>query len=182
MLQSGIYEILNTVNGKRYIGSAVNLRRREGEHKRELRRNDHSNPALQRAWDKYGAASFTFSTLLICARKDLLDYEQRCLDGFSPEYNIAKDARAPFAGRKHTPESAARIGASNKGKIISPEAAAHHAAVMRGRKLTPEHKAKVTASLLGNTRKLGKRSGPQSAEHRSKIAVALREFHSRSSA
>ena len=46
--QSGIYEILNTVNGKRYIGSAVNLAKRWKEHRTGLNRKDHANQILQR--------------------------------------------------------------------------------------------------------------------------------------
>src|SRR5260221_10258416 len=41
---SGIYKITCTVNKKIYIGSSINLRKRKGEHWRELRQNKHNNP------------------------------------------------------------------------------------------------------------------------------------------
>ncbi len=150
-MTGGVYEIVHTATGRRYIGSAGSFARRWAEHRADLRRGDHNNPLLQRAWNKYGAAAFIFRPLLICAPRDLRDYEQRCLDGLKPEYNIATCALAPFAGRKHTAESLAKISAGNKGKIISPEQREQSAAAHRGRVLTPEHREKVRQSLLGNT-------------------------------
>lgn len=38
-LPSGIYQIINTVNGKRYIGSAVNLGKRWINHRVGLKNN-----------------------------------------------------------------------------------------------------------------------------------------------
>ena len=54
MIQSGIYQILNTVNGKFYIGSAVDFTLRWAQHKWEFKNNRHSNTHLQRAYNKYG--------------------------------------------------------------------------------------------------------------------------------
>jgi predicted GIY-YIG superfamily endonuclease len=43
---SGVYGIVNLVNGKVYIGSSVDLSRREGEHFRLLRGGYHRNTYL----------------------------------------------------------------------------------------------------------------------------------------
>jgi group I intron endonuclease len=59
----GIYKILNTVNGKFYIGSSTNLRKRLYEHYRELSLSIHTNKHLQLAWDKYGKDNFKFEIL-----------------------------------------------------------------------------------------------------------------------
>jgi len=59
-MASGIYKIINVVNNKFYIGSSVDLRKRKSKHFSELRHNKHNNKHLQRAWDKYGEASFVF--------------------------------------------------------------------------------------------------------------------------
>ena len=45
-MKSGIYIIRNTVNGKIYIGSAVNLEKRLYEHFWALRKNKHINKYL----------------------------------------------------------------------------------------------------------------------------------------
>ena len=62
-MPSGIYQITNQTNGKRYIGSSVNIKRRWRDHLAHLRRNIHHNPYLQRAFDKQGQDTFTFRIL-----------------------------------------------------------------------------------------------------------------------
>ena len=57
---SGVYQIYNTVNGKRYIGSSIHIEQRFKEHLRNLRANKHVNAHLQSAWNKYGEHSFVF--------------------------------------------------------------------------------------------------------------------------
>ena len=59
----GIYKILNTVNGKFYIGSTTNLKKRLYEHYRELNLGIHTNKHLQAAWIKYGKEGFKFQIL-----------------------------------------------------------------------------------------------------------------------
>ena len=54
---AGIYQIVNVRNGKRYIGSAVNLRKRLLAHLGEFARGKNS-PRLQNAWNKYGKEAF----------------------------------------------------------------------------------------------------------------------------
>jgi group I intron endonuclease len=60
---SGIYQIRCRVNGKIYIGSAVNLQSRWRGHWRDLRNGVHINPHLQSAWNAYGENSFEFSVV-----------------------------------------------------------------------------------------------------------------------
>lgn len=50
---SGIYQIRNTFNNKKYIGSSVNLRRRYREHFNTLINGTHYNSKIQRAFNKY---------------------------------------------------------------------------------------------------------------------------------
>jgi hypothetical protein len=75
---SGVYMFLNRVNGKTYIGSAVNLAQRFRHHLY----GTSSNINLQRAFKKYGQVNFSFIVLDICtATKDvLLSLEQLALD------------------------------------------------------------------------------------------------------
>lgn len=65
MIQCGIYKILNTVNGKIYIGSSVNLRKRLYEHRRLLRLSKHENYHLQNAFTKYGEQNFKFEIIKV---------------------------------------------------------------------------------------------------------------------
>lgn len=54
----GIYIIFNLVNGKRYIGSSVDLYNRLHEHRHNLAYNKSHNQHLQNAWNKYGSDFF----------------------------------------------------------------------------------------------------------------------------
>lgn len=48
-----IYEILNNINNKKYIGSTNNLKDRFNKHKRELKNNKHHSIYFQRFYNKY---------------------------------------------------------------------------------------------------------------------------------
>lgn len=160
---SGIYAIVNSVNGKRYIGSAVNLRERQYRHFFTLARGRHSNGFLQAAWNKYGAAAFTFRPLLFCSKFDLILYEQRCFDGLRPEYNLSPTAGSPLGSRRSA-EQRERLRHRRRA-VYTPEIGAKISAAKRGRKFTAEHKAAMSAARIG--KKL-------SADHRAKIGDALR--------
>lgn len=81
-VESGIYIIKNTVNGKLYVGSTKNFRKRLRAHQYALSRNKHHSKKLQHAWNKYGSEYFVFEKVLVCSVGDLLFYEQRIIDGF----------------------------------------------------------------------------------------------------
>ena len=90
---SGVYEILNTVNGKRYIGSSFsNIRRRAYEHFFYLRRGSHHSSILQRAYDKYGESSFKFNILHETPSEYSRILEQWYLNTQPCEYNSSKCA------------------------------------------------------------------------------------------
>lgn len=89
----GVYEIVNKVNGKRYVGSSVSIEGRWAQHRSSLRHKKHHSPYLQRAWDKYGGDMFEWNVITECQECDVLSIEQSEIDNKS-EYNIA-----PLAGR-----------------------------------------------------------------------------------
>ena len=73
-MESGIYQIYNPINNKRYIGSSINIQRRLKEHKRNLRGGYHHNQHLQNAWNKYTDV-LIFEPLEYCEPEYLLDLE-----------------------------------------------------------------------------------------------------------
>lgn len=157
-MNTGIYEIVNTTNGKRYVGSAVHFGNRWSEHRRHLIGGSHGNRLMQSSWNKYGVSAFSFRRILICAPKDLIFYEQRCLDGLRPEYNICKIAGSQF-GNRHSDEtkkkmSVAHIGnKSNLGRRLSVE---HRSRISFGcSNPSAEKRAKMSAAGLG--RKLSRK-------------------------
>ena len=80
---SGIYCIQNSKNGKIYIGSAVDLKRRRREHFSRLEKKIHNNRLLQRSYNKYGKSFFHFYVIeAVKEKKDLLTREQLYIDWF----------------------------------------------------------------------------------------------------
>lgn len=154
-MNRGIYAIRNTVNGKQYIGSAMNILHRWKLHKQQLQENRHHSVVLQRAWNKYGEAAFVFEKRLVCAKEMLITYEQSFFDAFKPEYNACPTAGSQL-GRKHSPEARAKMSASRP-KDFSP---------MKGRQHTEETKARISAT------KSGVINGPHSEETKAKISAA----------
>lgn len=84
-MNSGVYRIRNTVNGKVYIGSTKNFAARLHSHKYHLMHRTHHSKKLQNAWNKYGTTAFAFEKVLVCSPEDLLMYEQLLIDGFSAQ-------------------------------------------------------------------------------------------------
>jgi group I intron endonuclease len=78
----GIYQILNTVNGKSYIGSSKQINERLREHRYKLNKGIHTNSHLQAAWTKYGKKVFTYSAIVECLETDLLFYEDLIISGY----------------------------------------------------------------------------------------------------
>lgn len=73
----GIYMIQNKVNNKIYIGQAVDIKERWGDHRYYLRGNRNKpNKHLQNAWNKYGEDNFEFTIICKCDESQLNTFEQ----------------------------------------------------------------------------------------------------------
>jgi group I intron endonuclease len=141
-MKTGIYKIENKAAGKLYIGSAVNFASRFATHRSNLRSGKHRNKKLQNAWNAYGEAAFSFEKMIVCAKDDLIFFEQRFIDAFDVVrngYNILAVAGSGL-GYRHTEDHLARL-AGNK-----------HALGMRH---TPETLSRLAAAGLGNKHSLG---------------------------
>lgn len=116
---SGIYQILNTVNGKCYVGSAISVRKRMRHHMSELGLRRHHSSKLQRAWDKYGKEAFEIRVLeSVLFPEDLISREQHWIDALGSAkhgYNILATAGSPL-GRKASIETRLKQSALKKGK------------------------------------------------------------------
>lgn len=76
----GIYKIENLVNGKVYVGQSVDVACRRAHHLRDLRCNVHANNHLQRAYNLYGADSFSFNVIVKCDKSDLNSLEVKWIE------------------------------------------------------------------------------------------------------
>lgn len=121
---SGIYQILNTINNRCYIGSAVNLKKRFIHHQCMLNNKRHPNKYLQKAWNKYGCDSFSFTILFYCVKEDLIQREQEAIDFYKDTkegiYNLKPTAGSNL-GYKHTPATLAKMSKSQKGHSVTAE-------------------------------------------------------------
>jgi group I intron endonuclease len=103
-MNSGVYIIRNTVNGKVYVGSTKNFDRRFSSHRWMLEKNKHHSTKLQRSWLKYGEGAFSFEKVIVCGIKNLLSYEQMVISFYSScsdGYNILPKAGSR-EGSKHS--------------------------------------------------------------------------------
>jgi group I intron endonuclease len=127
-----VYAIRNTVNNRAYIGSTSNYKSRWHTHRSTLRRGVHHSFILQKAWNKYGEAAFSFDLLVVCPKDQRIEYETRLMALES--YNVLRTPKESGVrgGWKHSDEFKAKMSTLHKGK-----------------KLTEEHKAQLVKAQLG---------------------------------
>ena len=109
------------INGKVYIGQAVNIERRWNEHISELNENKHNNTHLQRAWNKYGSNNFIFSIVEKCSEEELNDREIHYIAQYkthNPKYGYNKTYGGD--GLKATDEIRAKMSKSIKKAYANP--------------------------------------------------------------
>lgn len=172
----GIYQIRCKINGKIYIGSAINIRKRWKQHRLDLRCRKHHSRHLQRAWEKHGPDAFAFEVLQVMDNEvDLLRIEQEWLDRLKPfgrnGYNscptagsrrgstASEETRAKLseimqkrpkgfgAGWHHTPEAKTRIAEASKRRPRTPEELDKLREMARNP--SPETRARISATQKG---------------------------------
>lgn len=117
-MDSGVYFIRNTVNGKIYVGSTVNLDDRKSYHWTRLARGIHDNSRLQSEWSR---DIFEFIVQEFCKPDIRKECEQYWMDHFwswdeGYGYNISRFAE-PDASHLHNDKVFRKSAASRKGKI-----------------------------------------------------------------
>lgn len=119
-INSGVYKILNKINGKFYIGSSTRLSIRNKEHFRLLRTGIHGNAHLQYSYNKYGRENFVYEIVEFCDSDKCIEREQYYINLLEPKYNICPLA-GTCKGRILSDTHKKLIGKSNKNKIRSNE-------------------------------------------------------------
>lgn len=176
-MNSGIYKIVNKVTGKFYIGSSVNFKRRWCMHKFELKRGNHGNKYLQRAWDKYGEKNFIFEAIkeVEPIKEKILKEEQLYLDTLSPYdengYNISKKA-GNILGYRHTDEARKKIVESKLGKPRSEETKRKLSEAQKGKIIPQETRDKISKTLKGRPSPMKGRKA--SEETKKKMSKSLK--------
>jgi len=171
MKTAGIYRI-ELGNGWFYIGSAVNLKRRQSNHKSDLVATRHHNPKMQNCWNKYGV--FKFTVLEECNNADLLVREQLYLDRhFSDQNNLNLTPTAgSWLGRVHSAETKTKISAALKGRVTSAETKAKMSAAQKGRVASAAQKGRVASAETRAKISIALKGKPKSAETRAKMSAS----------
>jgi len=101
-MKSGIYKITSLSHPDRiYVGSAVDLRKRQQQHWNQFRRGKHINYLLLGHIKKYSISDLKFEIIERCPVESLLMREQFFIDSLQPSFNICKKAGNTL-GRKWT--------------------------------------------------------------------------------
>lgn len=124
-----IYEIKNTVNGKRYIGqSGRNDNRRLNTHRYRLKRGTHINKHLLGAWKQYGEDVFEWNKIrenieTVEKLNELEDYYIELYNTTDPRfgYNMAKHSEAPMRGATHSAKTKKLMSESRSGRSKNKE-------------------------------------------------------------
>lgn len=170
-MNTGVYQILNKINGYKYIGSAaLSFDKRFAQHRHLLAKNKHHNNKLQNSYNKYGKESFEYSILQYCPSELCIKKEQWFMDFEKPYFNISPTA-GNVLGIKHTEAQKEANRQRRLGSKMSEEAKRKMSLARKGRKgrcgftLSQEHKNKIIAANKGKK---------YSEESRAKISKALK--------
>jgi len=121
-MKSGIYKIENQVNGKVYIGSSIDLKKREKKHMWMLKKNIHHNRHLQHSFNNYGEKNFEFKIMCNIEKELLSELESLVISeiGIENIYNLCKDGRNNY-GIKRSKETKKKLSISTTKWINSVE-------------------------------------------------------------
>jgi group I intron endonuclease len=196
-VKSGIYKIVNRLNGKCYVGSARSIDSRWRRHRHDLAHGRHHSLKLQRAFNKHGETAFEFSVIEhVADLAQLVVREQHWIDAlgaFKAGYNVlpkagsalgqvrSDETRAKLRALVISAETRARMSAAKKG-VVPVTALAAAIAANTGRPISPETREKIRAANTGKShteetrRRLaeintGKKYGPRSDELRARLSA-----------
>ena len=114
----GVYAIINTVNGKMYIGSSFEIEDRwygKQGHFTHLRKGDHDNKHFQRAFNKYGEKAFVPEILELTSKnkKKRFKREQYYIDLIGMDNLYNKSSRAGGGSGPHSEETIEKMSGKN---------------------------------------------------------------------
>lgn len=175
--------VMNEINGKCYVGQAVDVRVRLRRHLGILRRGNHHCAHMQNSFSKHGETAFKFMMIEECSVDVLTEREQFWMDQHKATglYNLSPAAGSPL-GVKRSEETKAKIRAANLGNKLSAETRAKISAAHTGKKLSPETIARMSAAQSGKVispeqreKQRHKMTGQKrTAETKAKQSLALR--------
>lgn len=183
-MPTGIYKIVNLIDGKVYVGQAINLEKRRKQHFKDLRGGYHRNLRMQRAFTRDGEANFRFEVIEECSAEMLTACEQYWLDFFDTRYNICPAAESN-RGMKWSDESRKKQSEIKKAVdqpwLQTPESRKKASETRRKNgkkwKMSPEQKAAHSAAL--KARFALKPKAKMSDESKARMAASKKKWWAR---
>lgn len=183
-LKSGVYKIINKLNGRTYYGSAKRFKERWKQHAKSLEAGKHYNKFLQADFNKCGTDAFVFEVVeIVEGDKDArLLAEQKYLDTYQGSndicYNLRKDAttgdgfwsKEPEKTRRKMSEAAKKRWQNEEyRKAVSQK----NSEASKAQWAEPETREKMTKILREiGLKRVGEVRNPLSEETKKKIAAA----------
>lgn len=150
---SGIYRILNKINGNCYIGSSLKCRKKDIKHHLStLRHNSSRCSILQKAFNKYGEDNFEFQVILCCKPEYRLYYEQQLIRELNSQYNVFTNVSdSPLRQFTFTEQSKLKMSIAHKGKKLSEQHKHNISLANKGRVFSKESKDKIRKAKQNTT-------------------------------
>ena len=161
----GIYKIVNTANGRIYIGSTKSFIQRIRQHLKSLKDGTHHNKFLQRDYEKCGEDAFEFHIIEVLENTDQaarLLIEQKYVDQFFDQQTNCYNLRSKTEGKPKGKNKGQRNPLSKETKLVIGEASKTY-----WKNLSQEEKER-----LANLRKELTKKQWANKEHRQKINEA----------
>jgi len=105
--KSLVYRWVNKTNGKDYLGSTSNAKRRLSQYY-DFKTLSIFNMPIYKAILKYGHSNFIFQVVEFSEPGDAVQREQHYLDQFDFDYNVLENANSSL-GFKHSAETLAKM-------------------------------------------------------------------------
>lgn len=142
-----LYKIVNSVNGKTYIGKTIKPKLREWDH---MTCSQSCSKLVKSAINKYGRANLTFSVIAKGPEDYILDLEYKAIASYQSlvphGYNISTGGQN--GGKPHTEQSKRKISEANRGDKNPMWGKFGELNHFYGRHHTEETKAKLRAASV----------------------------------
>jgi group I intron endonuclease len=147
-MTSGIYKIINIINGDFYIGQSTNIERRTKDH---LNPNFLNPSHLARAIRKYGKENFSCEILETCCHEELNSKEYEYIVRCNPKYNVMKDHKL-VGVIQHSEETKKTISEKVSTSMMGNKHSVGHGSIPGavGKHRSEETRRKISEAQMGN--------------------------------
>lgn len=118
-MKSGVYIIINLIDGKYYVGQSLDVYNRLRQHKQDLSQGMHDNPYLQNSFTKHGSSNFSFELLEDYSEEFLLSMEHywcNLLNSHDRSYGYNIRPTHPHGKCHHSAETVEKITTKMRNK------------------------------------------------------------------